>query len=221
MSFINYNSFHEYLNPFVYNLKKINECYRDDERFAFRYESELNAACNKSSKFQNLYFKQLLNCGFTTLELGLFNYIKGHSNLPKNYNNINKTKYHIKDILSDHFDEYLKVMSKVCTIPDYVIKNVNKTIICKTRDLGYDFYCCPHCGNTYFRFHTCKSRFCSSCGVKYAKNRVIEIQKKVFDCHHRHIVFTIPQELRSFFKKDKSLLNLLFKGANDVINYFF
>lgn len=154
MSFINYNSYHEYLNPFVYTLKKINECYKNDKRFAFRYESELSNACKNNYKFQNQYFKHLLNCDFTTLELGLFNYIKGHSNITKPYNNVNSTKYRIKDILSDHFDNYLKTISKVCIIPDYVIKNVNKTIICKTKDLGYDFYCCPDCGNTYLNFHT-------------------------------------------------------------------
>lgn len=154
MSFINYNSYHEYLNPFVYTLKKINECYKNDKRFTFRYESELSIACKNNYKFQNQYFKHLLNCDFTTLELGLFNYIKGHSNITKPYNNVNSTKYRIKDILSDHFDNYLKTISKVCIIPDYVIKNVNKTIICKTKDLGYDFYCCPDCGNTYLNFHT-------------------------------------------------------------------
>lgn len=221
MSYINYNCYHEYLNPFVYNLKRINECYKQDEKFAFRYESELNNACKNNYKFQNQYFKHLLNCDFTTLELGLFNYIKRHSNITKQSNNINTPKYHIKDILSDHFDKYLEVMNNVCVIPDYVIKNVNKTIICKTKELGCDFYCCPECGNTYLNFHTCKSRFCASCGVKYAKDRVIEIQKKVFDCPHRHIVFTIPKELREYFKKDKSLLNILFIGASDVINYFF
>lgn len=158
-------------------------------------------ACKGNHKFQTQYFKHLLNCDFTTLELGLYNYIKGHSNITKSFNNINSPKYHIKDILYDHFEEYLKVMSDVCIIPDYVIKNVNKTIICKTKDLGYDVYCCPECGNTYLNFHTCKSRFCASCGVKYAKDRVIEIQKKTFDCLHRHIVFTIPKELREYFRK--------------------
>lgn len=91
----------------------------------------------------------------------------------------------------------------------------------KIKALGFDYYTCPKCNNFTFRFHTCKSRFCSSCGSKYVKQRSTQIQKKVFNCTHRHIVFTIPFELRSYFKKDKSLLDELFNSANDVINYSF
>ena len=37
------------------------------------------------------------------------------------------------------------------------------------------------------------------------------------DAPHRHIVFTIPKEIRSFFRKDRSSLNLLFIASRNTI----
>ena len=93
--------------------------------------------------------------------------------------------------------------------------NVNrKCPLCggnKNIKLNGELYTCPKCNNFTFRFHTCKSRFCSSCGSKYVKQRSAQIQKKVFNCTHRHIVFTIPKQLRIYFLEDRNLLNGLFE----------
>jgi hypothetical protein len=40
---------------------------------------------------------------------------------------------------------------------------------------------------------------------------------KMLDCSHRHVVFTIPEELRKYFALYRSLLDLLFKGVTDTI----
>jgi hypothetical protein len=40
---------------------------------------------------------------------------------------------------------------------------------------------------------------------------------KMLNCNHRHVVFTIPQELRKYFALDRSLLDLLFEGVADTI----
>ena len=40
---------------------------------------------------------------------------------------------------------------------------------------------------------------------------------KLVNCVHRHCVFTIPEELRVYFLKDRSLLNCLFHSVRDVV----
>jgi hypothetical protein len=40
---------------------------------------------------------------------------------------------------------------------------------------------------------------------------------KLVNCKHRHCVFTIPEELRPFFRRDRNLLNCLFHAVRDVI----
>ena len=208
-----------YVNPFKDPLEKLFEESDSSERFAFRYEDDLRNACKSNPHFREIYFHFLLKGNFTSSQLLFFTYLRNHSNYTKHDNS--NIKYKIKNILDDHWDNYERFMSKLCKIPNYVYENVEKVRQCRTKALGYHYYTCPNCGNFSYEFHTCKSRFCSSCGVKYAKNRSIQIQKKVFNCNHRHIVFTIPNELRIYFKKDKSLLDLLFKASNNVIEYCF
>lgn len=220
MHYVDFSRYNDYINPFKYDLKRIIECYKNEEKFSFRFESLLNEACKENKYFREAYLNFILKADFTSRQLFFLNYIDNHT-VKENHSSLVKAKYTIKQILDDHWDSYLPFITKYCDIPNYVIENVEKIRICRTKELGYDVYTCPKCGNTMFNFHTCKSRFCSSCGVKYAKQRTIEIQKKVFNCHHRHIVFTIPEEIREYFKKDKNLLNNLFSSANNVIQYLF
>jgi hypothetical protein len=66
-----------------------------------------------------------------------------------------------------------------------------------------------------------KSRFCSSCGTKYAIERADEISKKTFKARHRHLVFTIPEELRDYFKEDRDRYDILFECVKKSIDYLF
>ena len=74
----------------------------------------------------------------------------------------------------------------------------------RTSKLGYSVYECPDCVEIKFSFHTYKYRFCPSCGNKYNKQRFASIfSKLLFNCN---VVFTIPDELRSYFRQDKKRL---------------
>ena len=66
--------------------------------------------------------------------------------------------------------------------------------------------------------HSCHSRFCNACGVKYAKQLAAKATSFCLDCPHRHIVFTIPEELRNWFRQDRTRLNLLFVASRNTIS---
>ncbi|MEG0368290.1 MAG: transposase [Coprobacillus sp.] len=100
-----------------------------------------------------------------------------------------------------------------------MMKNINLLILCYLHDLGHSLFECPNCDNFTFVWHTCKSRFCNKCGIKYQKIRSNAVMQKVFDVPHRHGVFTVPPDLREFFLKDRSLLNLLFDSVNDTLSF--
>lgn len=100
-----------------------------------------------------------------------------------------------------------------------IMKNINLMILCFLHDLGHSAFECPSCENFTFVWHTCKSRFCNSCGIKYQKLRSAAVMQKVFDVPHRHGVFTVPDPLRNLFLKDRSLLNILFDSVNDTLSY--
>lgn len=51
------------------------------------------------------------------------------------------------------------------------IKNIDKMLNCGDPSFGGAMYSCPHCGNFKFVPFRCYSRFCSTCGNKYAMER--------------------------------------------------
>ncbi len=126
--------------------------------------------------------------------------------------------FKIKDIFADHWDAFLDLGYP---IRPAVLKNVDKIIKCGDPSMGHAIYHCDHCGKIKHVYFTCKSRFCNSCGAKYTQDRASSISSKLINCKHRHIVFTIPEELRIFFRKDRDLLNLLFKAAADTVLTWF
>lgn len=127
--------------------------------------------------------------------------------------------FKIKHIFADHWDAFV---AKGYPIRSAVLQNVKKVIKCGDPSMGHALYYCDHCSKFKHVSFTCKSRFCNSCGAKYTQDRAESISSKLIRCTHRHIVFTIPQELRSFFRKDRSLLHILFKAcANTIFNYFY
>jgi hypothetical protein len=131
-----------------------------------------------------------------------------------------KSKYTIKQIFDDHWQLFLLAYPHL-TIRQAVRKNVDKILKCQTPALGFTIFFCEKCAAVKKVFHTCKSRFCNSCGIKYAKERTAAIASKCINCKHRHLVFTIPEELRVFFRKDRCLLNLLFDAASQTILSWF
>ncbi len=130
------------------------------------------------------------------------------------------SNYTIKQIFIDNWDKFL-LQNPNLSIRPVVFKEVNRIINCGNPDLGYALYFCEYCHKFMHVPFRCKSRFCNTCGVKYAQNRAFNISKKIIRCKHRHIVFTIPQQLRIYFLEDRELLNLLFDAASQAILSWF
>ena len=131
------------------------------------------------------------------------------------------SKYTIKQIFADNWDRFL-IDNPDLNIRPIVYEEVQRILKCGNPEYGYALYYCDHC-DKYMRVpFRCKSRFCNTCGVKYAQDRAFNITKKMIRCKHRHIVFTIPEELRIYFLEDRNLLNGLFESAsNTILSWFY
>ena len=117
----------------------------------------------------------------------------------------------IKIILEDHWHGFLKIYEN--KIRDNVKKEVEKVLKCKDTKYGFIELKCDKCNTTKKIGFTCKSRFCTSCGKIYTDNWIDNMLGNLINVKHRHIVFTIPEELRKFFGIDRQRLKILPKCA--------
>jgi hypothetical protein len=137
-----------------------------------------------------------------------------------------KSKGIIKQILQDHFagfwDLHADLLPK--NLQNDIKETVEKSIRCGTRDMGYAKYeClgCPSDPDPVFVCFTCKSRFCHRCGKKYTDEWTEKQVECILDVPHRHLVFTIPEELRDYFFHDRKRLNQLSDRVANVIKYHY
>ena len=126
------------------------------------------------------------------------------------------SKPKIKHLLWKHYDTIEEWDANGKARP-CVLDNIQKTLICNTSYLGYDYFECPDCDNFNFVYHHCHSRFCNSCGIKNQKILASKAEHMCLDVPHRHIVFTIPESYRIFFRRDRTSLNFLFIAARNTI----
>ena len=101
------------------------------------------------------------------------------------------------------------------------MENIEKMINCSDPSFGGAMHSCPHCGKLKFVPFRCHSRFCPTCGNKYAMERTTPMSFKLVDVQHRHCVFIIDENLRDFFLNDRSLLDCLFHSVTSVVSRMF
>lgn len=126
-----------------------------------------------------------------------------------------------KNVLQKIFDDHYEDMLFLLNPRPSVIENVYKMIHCGNEHFGGALYGCPECGNYKYVPFRCKSRFCPTCGNKYSIDRTHSMSYKILGVYHRHCVFTIDENLRDYFLRDRSLLNCLFDSVNQVISKMF
>jgi len=108
-------------------------------------------------------------------------------------------KYTIKQIFKDNWNWFYDKHQD--NIREVVVENVKKIMSCGDKDkLGYSLYACKKCGHKHFVAHTCKSRFCNSCGKVMTDKWIEKIQKEFLNVPYHHLVFSPPSELWWLFR---------------------
>jgi hypothetical protein len=97
---------------------------------------------------------------------------------------------------------------------------VSRALACRTPALGCHLYECRDCGIVRLIPHSCKTSFCSSCGVARTDAWCRELLSDLLDVEYRHLVLTLPQELRHLIRVNKKvLLGALYRaGARAVLS---
>ena len=108
-----------------------------------------------------------------------------------------------KEIFRSIFEEHWSYFKKKHTKYDnkqYEVP-VQKMLGCGRESGGYSEYICMDCGRDIRRVcFSCKSCFCLSCAKKYVDDFVSQVSKMLHPgVVYRHIVLTIPEQLRKVF----------------------
>lgn len=107
-------------------------------------------------------------------------------------------KYTLKQILNENWDRFYSAFKDA--IRPNVILEVEKVRSCKDpAKLGYSTYACT-CGHTHIVAHTCKSRFCNSCGKVMTDNWIVRAESSFLNVPYHHVIFSPPEELWLFFR---------------------
>ncbi|WP_419236882.1 IS91 family transposase [Serratia fonticola] len=119
-------------------------------------------------------------------------------------------------LLFQHDDGWSRYFDKHGdTLSDWTKLAVERMLACGTCAMGVRRYCCtsPDCTHARFFCQSCKSKACSSCGLKATEQWIAEQQHILPGCDWQHITFTMPHLLWPFFNNNWPLLNELFRCA--------
>jgi len=137
-----------------------------------------------------------------------------------------RTKIKIKEILLDNNNwEHFKIDVLPTKVPQDmlsdVIEAVEKMLGCGDPRNGYTLYKCVDCGEEHIVGFSCKSRFCPSCGKRYVDNWVEGQVNKILEVSHRHLVFTVPEQLRGKIYWNRDLIKEMSDKVAELIQRYF
>jgi len=90
---------------------------------------------------------------------------------------------------------------------------LERMLVCRTPEGGFVRLRCDSCGHLRTIPFSCKSRLCPSCGWLHAQRFVESLEARLIRCRYRHLVFSVPSELRELFFWHRELLPLACHAA--------
>jgi hypothetical protein len=125
-------------------------------------------------------------------------------------------RFHIAAIPALHWNEF--VARHRGWIRPVVFENVRKLLACRTPVLGCHVYQCPKCSHIEVIPHSCKSRFCPTCGKHATDTWADSVLSRLLDVPYHHIVLSLPWQLRILVLTNRKVgLNLVVQSAVESI----
>jgi len=120
----------------------------------------------------------------------------------------------IQDIFQQHFSEY----ARKHRLPLHYHNLAQHLIDCRTAKLGGHRLYCENGHLDGIWYNSCKHRCCPQCNGTGQIRWVEKQKKRLLDCPHIHITFTIPQEYRIYWQLNTSLMmDILFKAVKETL----
>ena len=129
-------------------------------------------------------------------------------------------KYRLSEFFAAHWDDYVKA-PKERILPEQ-FRAVNSIMACRTPKLGTDLYKCPGCDKEQLVYHSCRNRFCPTCGYLDTLEWSESIIRKMINKPHHHVVIMLPAGFRPLAKTNRKLMyNILMKSSSEAFLEWF
>ncbi|MDP6477408.1 MAG: transposase [Nitrospinaceae bacterium] len=130
-------------------------------------------------------------------------------------------KDRFKQIFRDHWTEFKNTSPRYNSL--YYDEVINKMLDCGNPEkMGYAGFRCLSCGLFHTVAMSCKSTFCLSCAKPYTDSWIDFIGRRLIPgVVYRHTVLTVPDFLRIYFYRDRSLLDPFMRLAQPCLKDLF
>lgn len=130
-------------------------------------------------------------------------------------------KLSVANLLDHNWNWERYKFDKRGSLTTFQVEQVENMLACRKQELGGMLYHCPNCGDYEWRYFSCMSRVCSYCGKRHSKEWGQAIMEKYLDVDHRHVIFTLPDELWGYVRDNHQLINGMLKAVKATIQELF
>ncbi len=125
----------------------------------------------------------------------------------------------IQDIFTQFAPEYLDRYQD--RMPKNHIKALKAIISCRTAACGLVVYDCCGCGQVHVGFRSCGNRHCTICQYHKTRQWLDRQLERQLPGHHFMITFTVPEQLRAFFRSNqKKAYTAMFAASSKTLKVF-
>ena len=120
----------------------------------------------------------------------------------------------VADIFRIHGPSYRETHK----LPLNQLRTMHAIETCRTAELGGHIDACEECGHTKISYNSCRNRHCPKCQFLKKEKWVEARGKELLPIEYFHVVFTLPEKLRSLALRNSEVIyNILFKAASETL----
>jgi hypothetical protein len=141
-----------------------------------------------------------------------------HSNETEHGSESSSAHQRTTHTVQEVFQRFRGAFLKAHKVTAHILAVIYAICKCLTRAMGGHLYKCPDCGHKQPHYNPCRNRNCPNC-KHIAREKWIQQRTAVMlPVGHFHLVFTLPEQLRSLFLNNFSLMgNIMFACSSEIL----
>lgn len=120
-------------------------------------------------------------------------------------------------LLQNIFSSYTDVLARTA-LPSSQRKAIEQIVACRSGELGSSYFRCEHAHAVHEQHHSCRHRSCYVCARNSKRIWIDEQKRRLLNCPHFHLVFTVPSEYRIVWQYNRAwFTQALFVSVQETV----